>query len=198
MPDSVKQHRPIASLQAQRGAVLMVAIVFLGLLAMLSVTVMRTSTMELRMASNEQERIEGLQKVQAILDDIREEDNYFPVVEEGYLVCKSGDTDTACDTAPIVLDSTVTSLLGSDTVQYRTYYREDSSLPRADHASDKVYDTSFRVAYFDLMVEYEAASERGARSEITQGVQSIYNDQTQTTSAPDGASADALMQGPTS
>lgn len=198
MPNLVKQHRAVVNLQTQRGVVLMVAIVFLGLLAMLSVTVMRTSTMELRMASNEQMRIEGLQKVQAILDDIREEDSYFPVEEEGYLVCQSGDTDTECDTAPIVLHSTVTSLLGSDTAQYRTYYRQDSSMPRADHASDKVYGTSFRVAYFDLIVDYEAASERGARIKITQGVQSIYNDRTQTTSAPDGAIADSLMQGPTS
>lgn len=197
MPRPNQRYSSVSPLHHQRGAVLLVAIVFLGLLAMLSITVMRTSTLELRMAANEQERIEGLQKGQAIVDDIREEEGYFPVIKQGYLLCKSGDTDGACDAAQIVLDSTVSTLVAGDTVQYRTYYREDSTMPRAEQGSGKVYDTSFRVAYFNLSVDYESASERGGRTQITQGVQSIYSDQSQSTASPDGTDIDSLMQAPT-
>lgn len=198
---SNRQHRQagmrlLRSPANQRGVVLLVALIFLAALALISVTVMQTSTLELRMAGNEQERIETLQKVLAVLDEIGENDLYFPVVEEGHRVCKQNDTRDACNDKIITFSTEVGSLLANDVVAYETYYRLDSTMPRASQSTGAVYDTNYRVAYFDIDVNYQAGSERGSDREISQGMQSVYRDMTQNTNSPDGVDADTQMQAP--
>lgn len=184
------------SLANQSGAVLLVALIFLAALALISVTVMQTSTLELRMAGNEQERIETLQKVQAVLDELREKDAYFPVIEEDYLVCTTIDARAECDAKIIDLSTEMDTLLSGDTVATQTYYRLDSTMPRASQSTGEVYDTNYRVAYFDIDVSYQAGSERGSDRDISQGMQSVYRDMTQNTNTPDGVNADTQMQDP--
>lgn len=180
----------------QRGVVLLVALIFLGALALISVTVMQSSTLELRMAGNEQEQVEALQSVQAVLDEISRNDAYFPVIQEGYLLCMTGDSRTECDATSIDLSTALDTLLTGDTVTYQTYYRLDSTMPRASQSTGSVYDTNYRVAYFDIDVDYESGSERGSDREVSQGVQSVYRDMTQSTKSPDGVNADTQMQDP--
>jgi hypothetical protein len=79
--------------------VLIFALVFLAAIALISMTLMQTTTMELRMAGNEQERVETLQKVQAVIDQIIDDEDYFPVLQTGTLICQLGDTDTDCDSS---------------------------------------------------------------------------------------------------
>lgn len=180
----------------QAGAVLLVALVFMAALALISVTVMQTSTLELRMAGNEQEQAETLQKIQAALDEIREKDAYFPVIEEGYLTCTTSDTRAACNATIIDLSTELDTLLSGDTVTSQTYYRLDSTMPRASQSAGEVYDTNYRVAYFDIDIGYQAGSARGSDRDISQGMQSVYRDMTQNTNSPEGVDADTQMQDP--
>ncbi|MEX1032925.1 MAG: pilus assembly PilX N-terminal domain-containing protein [Cellvibrionaceae bacterium] len=198
---SDRQHRQariirLRSPANQRGVVLLVSLIFLAALALISVTVMQTSTLELRMAGNEQEQVEAVQKVHAVLDEIGENDAYFPVIEEDYLVCTTGDSRTACNVKIIDFSAAVDTLLSGDTVTSQTYYRLDSTMPRASQSTGEVYDTNYRVAYFDIDVSYQAGSERGSDRDISQGMQSVYRDMTQNTSAPDSVNADMQMQAP--
>lgn len=55
----------IGNIHSQRGAALFVALIFLVLITLISVTSMRTSTMELRMAGNEQNYRTGADSVQS-------------------------------------------------------------------------------------------------------------------------------------
>ena len=61
-------HLPVRS--SQRGAALITALVFLGVITLLSVTSMRESTMGVRMAQNEEARLSGIQSAQALTEAV--------------------------------------------------------------------------------------------------------------------------------
>jgi Tfp pilus assembly protein PilX len=54
----------------QRGAVLFVALVFLVIITLISITAMRSSTLELRMAGNEQEQRRALESAQSAVNGL--------------------------------------------------------------------------------------------------------------------------------
>ena len=63
----------------QRGAILMVSLVFLLLMTIVAISAMKTGIFELLMSSNEQARIEAFQRAQSIMDDIFSEPDNIPV-----------------------------------------------------------------------------------------------------------------------
>ena len=178
----------------QRGVVLVFALIFLAAIALISMTLMQTSTMELRMAGNEQERVETLQKIQAIIDQIVDDEDYFPVLATGTLICQVGDSDPDCDSATIDLSTDVDNLLTGDTVTYRSFFRQETTPPRANQAGRKVYGSNWRVAYFDIDVDYKSNSERGSDREVAQGVERPFPITGQGASSPDGTDSDTEMQ----
>jgi Tfp pilus assembly protein PilX len=80
--------------EKQNGAVLAVCMVFLLLLAMIGTIGMQTSTMELRMAGNEQARIEYVQVARSILDELKTDSSNFSLF--------GGDYYTFCDASSTV------------------------------------------------------------------------------------------------
>jgi PilX N-terminal len=82
----------------QSGAALVVALLILIVITALSLAAMRSSTMQLQMASNDEHRMDAFQTAQAAIDyviSIRTDpvspENYFPVIGgAGYALC------TAC------------------------------------------------------------------------------------------------------
>ena len=80
----------------QRGAVLLIAMIFLLLLAIIAGTVTQTSILEFLMAGNAQFREEAFQESQAVVTEIASDLGNFPVVGQiGYKLCKTkvGDCD---------------------------------------------------------------------------------------------------------
>ena len=81
-----------------RGAVLLLAMVFLLLLAVLGGTSMQASIVQMRMASNELFQEEAFQRALAIVDSIGIEFDNFPVEGKvGRTLCKSSDSAIYCD-----------------------------------------------------------------------------------------------------
>lgn len=81
-----------------KGAVLLLAMVFMLLLAVLAGTSMRSSIVQVRMASNEFFHEEAFQGALAIVDSIESElDNFSVRGTVGHTLCKSTDSATYCD-----------------------------------------------------------------------------------------------------
>ena len=64
----------------QSGVVLFVSLIMLIVITMISMSLMSMSGIEMRMANNEEARINGLQVAQAIVDVVASQDDVTPVV----------------------------------------------------------------------------------------------------------------------
>ena len=82
--------------EKQRGVVLFISLVMLVVIAMLSLSLMGMSRVEMRMANNEESRISALQMAQGLSDIIVADPDKTPVVGgAGYKLCTS--SLTGCD-----------------------------------------------------------------------------------------------------
>lgn len=97
--------RPIFDRHAQQGAALFTALMFLVVLTLISLAAMRSSTLEMRMATNDEARMSAFQRTQAVVDaTIGETDNVQVIGAVGRRMCTgSSAADTpdglACDPA---------------------------------------------------------------------------------------------------
>jgi uncharacterized BrkB/YihY/UPF0761 family membrane protein len=81
----------MSTINKQDGAVIIIALLFLLLTAMISTTAMHTSIMEVRMANNGQLKEEAFQQVQAVANAITANPNNLVVVGDiGYTICATG------------------------------------------------------------------------------------------------------------
>ena len=76
----------IGNIHSQRGAALFVALIFLVLITLISVTSMRTSTMELRMAGNEQNYRTGADSVQSATTAVLRSGE-IKIIADGSITC---------------------------------------------------------------------------------------------------------------
>ena len=160
-----------------RGAVLLVSMVFLLLMALVAGTVMQTSVLEFRMAGNDQFREEAFQKVQAIASAISENEDNFPIVGDiGYTVCDAADGHADCNTDGnnIAIDSSVTSVPSGVSTTYRIrregpwcYPEPPFRLSQAQASSDVDF------ALFETTVDYDGSSVRLGNAEIAVGVLAV-------------------------
>ena len=157
-----------------RGAVLLLAMIFLLLLAMIAGTVMQTSTMEFRMAGNEQFREEAFQKAQAVASSLSEDTANFPVAGAvGYTVCKNGDTDPDCDVSILTADPVVAAVPTGVDVDYRVERQGPlvlENLPFRQSQQNVSSTLSFHAAMFEARVVVDGNSARLGRAEVAQGV----------------------------
>ena len=102
--------RAISGLKArQAGAVLLVSLLFLLLMNIAVATTTRGSTLQLRMAGNEQSRLEARQRVMAVLDGIINDLGNFPAQGGiGHRICAAGSTGSLCDERLLELSTDLT------------------------------------------------------------------------------------------
>ena len=76
----------------ERGAILVTALVFLAVITMLGVTNMRSSTIGVRMALNEESRFTAIETAQAISEAILGTPAAAPVIgDPGFSICTPGE-----------------------------------------------------------------------------------------------------------
>lgn len=152
---------------ASTGAVLLVAMVFLLLLALVAGTVMQTSMLEFRMAGNDQFREEAFQQAQAVATSISRNIDNFPVSGDvGYTICNSGcdsntlNYDTTMVTNPSLVSGIVTreGPLILETFPVRLSESQASSSP------------SYDAAVFEVKVEYNGSGEGLGNAAVAQGI----------------------------
>jgi Tfp pilus assembly protein PilX len=149
----------------EAGAALVTALILLIVITLLSLSSMRASTLELRMASNEQERAEAFQAAQAAVDGVVAEPGNFSVTgSAGYRNCTpSVDTETQCDQRTVTLPAEPFS--AQNQVIVERLAPENSPVPRSlDTSSDK-----FSAAFFGVDSSYMRDSARGGAAQVVQG-----------------------------
>ncbi|PHS73910.1 pilus assembly PilX family protein [Porticoccus sp.] len=152
---------------ASTGAVLLVAMVFMLLLALVAGTVMQTSMLEFRMAGNDQFREEAFQQAQAVATSITQEIDNFPVSGAvGYTICSSG-----CDANTLTYDATMVtnpSLVSGIVTREGPLILE--SFPVRLSESQASSSPSYDAAVFEVEVEYNGSDEGLGNAAIAQGV----------------------------
>ncbi len=138
----------------QGGVVLIVSLIFLLLLAILATTVSETNLLQLRMARNDEAKMEVTQRALAIVDAILDDTDNIPVVGNiGYKIC---ETDTAtipttgCDEHEITMP---TELL--------------DSLADIDYYVERVGPLEVAVPFLDEDMAGSATAVKVARQQIT-------------------------------
>ena len=152
----------------QRGAILVIALVFLVAITLFTVSSMRSSNIGLHMAQNEEARIAAVQAAQALADAIVANPASTPVVgKTGYTACTSGQTN--CDRFDLpVQDSVLAYGVANNHISARVE-RTGSVFrppPRVVESSiDKFTSASFRVT-----TTFDRVDEGLGRQQITEGV----------------------------
>lgn len=166
----------------QQGAALLVALIFLIILTLLSVTAMRSSTMELRMATNEQEQRLGFDSAQSAIDSAMAS-NSLVVTTPGAITCFGFGYDPGCTEATatnanlgagvgIGEDNYVQATLDSVGVCPRSI---SSSSRGSSSLRTSGSGTNGSCAYFTVESNYDATAKRGGRIETQQGYIKLLN-----------------------
>ena len=161
--------RNYAALQRrQGGAILVIALMFLVAITLFTISSMRSSSIGLFMAQNDESRIAAEQAAQALADAIVASPASTPVVgEPGYTACTAGETGCTRNDLP-VNDPVLASAVANDYIQARvertgTLFRPP---PRVVETSiDKFTSASFRV-----VTTYDRIDEGLGHEQVTEGV----------------------------
>ncbi|MDH3507549.1 MAG: PilX N-terminal domain-containing pilus assembly protein [Gammaproteobacteria bacterium] len=133
---------------SQRGAALITALVFLGVITLLSVTSMRESTIGVRMAQNEEARLSGIQAAQALTEAVVATPAATPVIGgAGFSICTAGEP--GCNAYGIPLPAQVANevAMGHLSARVQRMTPPEKPPPRVLESSiDKFSAASFQVA----------------------------------------------------
>jgi Tfp pilus assembly protein PilX len=152
----------------QRGAILVVALMFLVAITLYTISSMRSSNIGLFMAQNEESRVAAEQAAQGFADAIVASPASTPVVGlSGYTACTANET--GCDRNDLpVTDPVLAYAVTNNHIQARV--ERTGSLfrppPRAIETSiDKFTSASFRV-----VTTYDRVDEGLGHEQVTEGV----------------------------
>jgi len=152
----------------QRGAILVIALMFLVAITLLTISSMRSGNIGLFMAQNEESRIAAEQSAQALADAVVATPASTPVTgKTGYTACTTGVKDCNRNDLPIT-NPELASAVAANHISARvertgTIFRPP---PRAVQTSiDKFSSASFRV-----VTTFDRVDEGLGREQVTEGV----------------------------
>lgn len=152
----------------QRGAILVIALMFLVAITLYTISSMRSSNIGLFMAQNEESRVAAEQAAQALADAIVATPASTPVVGgSGYTACTAGETGCNRNDLPVT-DPVLAYAVANNYIKARvertgTIFRPP---PRVVETSiDKFTSASFRVT-----TTYDRVDEGLGREQVTEGV----------------------------
>jgi len=156
------------SLQKQRGAILMIALVFLIAITLLTTSSMKSSNIGLFMAHNEESRVAAEQAAQALADAIVADPSSTPVVgKTGFKFCTAGVAQ--CDSNDLPVENGELAYEIASNHMYASVQRlgpEFAPPPRVTESSiDK-----FTSASFTVVTTYDRVDEGLGRQQVTEGV----------------------------
>ncbi|NCF14739.1 MAG: hypothetical protein GWP62_05470 [Gammaproteobacteria bacterium] len=157
-----------ASRQRQRGAILVVALMFLVAITLFTISSMRSSNIGLFMAQNEESRIAAEQTAQALADAIVASPASTPVVgSPGYTACTPGESGCNRNDLPVT-DPVLADAIANGHIQARVertgaVFRPP---PRVVETSiDKFTSASFRV-----VTTFDRVDEGLGHEQVVEGV----------------------------
>ena len=162
-----------ASRLSSRGASLLLALVFLLMLAMIAAMVMQSSIMQLHMAGNDQFQQEALHAAQGIADEVSQQPGNF-VLEGavGDINCPLGAEPPGCHRYQLQLPDTAQSLRGMS-VDLRVIRQEPLlwyGFPLREGEDIVSSSTSFDAAVFEIDVTLSGQVAGAAATRVVQGI----------------------------
>ena len=151
----------------QRGSVLLPALIFLLILTLAATTTMRTSTLELRMAGNEQQRVETFELTQSIVDEVvANPDNIRVSGNIGYVNCTPGVS--GCNANDVAINNNLlpSAKAGNATVMVERLAPALSAPTRGINTSSD----AFSAARFEVDTTYDGTAENEGKVGLVQGV----------------------------
>ena len=152
----------------ERGAILVIALVFLVAITLLTLSSMRSSNINLHMAQNEESRVAAIQAAQALSDAIIANPQSTPVVgSSGYTSCTASEVNCSRNDLSVsdysLQSDVAANYLSARVERTGATYRPP---PRAVESSiDK-----FTTASFSVTTTFDRAKDGLGRQQITEGV----------------------------
>ena len=159
--------------QAQRGAVLLLALVFMLMVAIIAATSMRTSILQLHMAGNDQFVEEAFHRAQAVVTELSlGADNFRLEMEAGDVNCPAGSDDPDCDYDLLPAPAHTTTPDGV-ALDYRIT-RQPPLLWRGFPVRESEGMASsamrFDAAIFEISVKTDGSAEKQGSAHVVQGI----------------------------
>jgi hypothetical protein len=166
-------HREIHGMTSS-GAVLLLAMFFVLLLAILAASVIQTGVLELRMSGNNQFQEEAQQYAAAIATEISEFPGNFPLDSAvGYEVCAEADSSPGCNQDGHYL-AKLQSLSQSEgvAVDYRVTRQGPLLVENfpVRESQGEVSGNSRAVAIFEISVHVDGGGSRLGSARVAQGI----------------------------
>jgi len=156
-----------------RGAVLLLAMVFMLMLAVIAGSVMQTGVLEFHMAGNDQFQEEAFQRAQAIASELsRDQDNFSLAGGLGYTLCSSEDSDPGCDSNSLgpPLSAVVPEGVELTYRVIRQGPRLLQSFPLREAQSVASGSGMFDAAIFEVSVHLDGSDRRLGSARVVQGM----------------------------
>lgn len=161
-----KQGHSIYS-DSQRGSVLVISLVFLAVLTFAATTTMRTSSLGMRMAGNEETRVSSFEMAQSIVDEVvGNSDNIVVSGDVGYINCTVNVS--GCNATDIVIDTNLLPANKTNNAQV-VVERIAPALTPAPRGINSSADAFF-AARFEVDTTYDGVNTNEAKVGIVQGV----------------------------
>lgn len=150
-----------------QGSVLVISLVFLVILTLAATTTMRTSTMEMRMAGNEEARISTLEMTQSIVDEVvGEPTNMVVSGDVGYVNCTANVS--GCNDTNVTIDTNLLPAANAGRAQV-VVERIAPALSPAPRGINSSAD-AFLAARFEVDATYDGTSANEGQAGVVQGV----------------------------
>jgi Tfp pilus assembly protein PilX len=170
----MRNYQHLDSRQASRGAVLILAMVFLVLMTLVAVTVTKTSMQEFQMAGNAQFREDAFQQAQAITSELSTDLDNFPITGTvGYTICTAADTDPACNGVNVLTTLTSDAVPTGVTVNYQVERQGPlfiEGLPFRQSQANASSAPAFDTAIFEVAADINGQQARLGSASVVQGV----------------------------
>jgi hypothetical protein len=161
--------RPTAS----RGAVLLLTLVFMLLMAIIAGLVLQTAVLQLHMAGNDQFLEEAFHKVQAIATELSlHPDNFNLEGGMGFTNCPAGESGTQCDSSELQAPASAVAPAGIK-INYRVTRQEPllwRGFPLRESQDTASSSSGFDAALFEISVRIDGSEKRLGSAHIVQGI----------------------------
>ena len=152
----------------QRGAILVITLVFLIAISMLTVSSMQSSNIGLRMALNEESRLTASQGAQALADAIVYLPAATPVVGgAGFTICTAGEVNCNRTDLPVT-DPVLATEVANGHISARV--QREGPLFRPPPRSIESSIDKFSSASFEVTTTYDRSDEALGMQQITEGI----------------------------
>lgn len=160
---SIRACNPVS----QRGVVLIISLIFLLLLTLAATTTMQSSTIELRMSSNEEIRLSTAELTQSIIDQVSGDPNNLPISGGvGYINCTANVS--GCTENAVTINSSLlpTAEASKARVIVQRMGPELTPAPRGINSSAD----AFFAARFEVDTTYDGTTDNEGKANFVQGL----------------------------